>query len=83
MADKLDGYYYEPAQGHGLPHNPFNAIIGPRPIGWIATRGANAGLPPRRVQGTIQIRSGPLEVEDTLITWEKKLAVDSGPSRSS
>lgn len=28
---------YSPAQGHGLPHDPFNAIIGPRPIGWIAS----------------------------------------------
>jgi flavin reductase (DIM6/NTAB) family NADH-FMN oxidoreductase RutF len=28
---------YEPAKGHGLPHNPFNAIVGPRPIGWIST----------------------------------------------
>jgi flavin reductase (DIM6/NTAB) family NADH-FMN oxidoreductase RutF len=36
-----DYYYYEPSQGHGLPHNPFNAIIGPRPIGWISTRGAD------------------------------------------
>jgi flavin reductase (DIM6/NTAB) family NADH-FMN oxidoreductase RutF len=44
MADKADEYYYEPAQGHGLPHNPFNAIIGPRPIGWIATRGADGGF---------------------------------------
>jgi flavin reductase (DIM6/NTAB) family NADH-FMN oxidoreductase RutF len=33
-----DFYSYEPSQGHGLPHNPFNAIIGPRPIGWISTR---------------------------------------------
>jgi len=32
-----DFYYYEPAKGHGLPHNPFNAIVGPRPIGWIST----------------------------------------------
>jgi flavin reductase (DIM6/NTAB) family NADH-FMN oxidoreductase RutF len=32
-------YYYEPAQGHGLPHDPLNAIVGPRPIGWISTRG--------------------------------------------
>lgn len=31
-------HYYEPAQGHGLPHDPFKAIIGPRPIGWIASR---------------------------------------------
>jgi len=33
--------YYRPADGHGLPHNPFNAIVTPRPIGWISTRGAN------------------------------------------
>ena len=32
--------FYRPADGHGLPHNPFNAIVTPRPIGWIATRGA-------------------------------------------
>jgi flavin reductase (DIM6/NTAB) family NADH-FMN oxidoreductase RutF len=40
-AGSPDFYYYEPSQGHGLPHNPFNAIIGPRPIGWISTRGAD------------------------------------------
>jgi flavin reductase (DIM6/NTAB) family NADH-FMN oxidoreductase RutF len=33
--------FYRPAEGHGLPHNPFNAIVAPRPIGWIATRGAD------------------------------------------
>lgn len=33
-------YFYQPAQGHGLPHDPLNAIIGPRPIGWIASRDA-------------------------------------------
>ncbi len=33
--------FYEPKNGHGLPHNPFNAIITPRPIGWISTRGAD------------------------------------------
>ena len=38
MAD--DFHYYEPEKGHGLPHNPFNAIVGPRPIGWISTRDA-------------------------------------------
>jgi flavin reductase (DIM6/NTAB) family NADH-FMN oxidoreductase RutF len=31
--------FYEPKDGHGLPHNPFNAIVTPRPIGWISTRG--------------------------------------------
>jgi len=34
-------YYYEPAAGHGLPHDPLNAIVGPRPIGWISSVGAN------------------------------------------
>ncbi len=31
--------FYRPEDGHGLPHNPFNAIVSPRPIGWISTRG--------------------------------------------
>ena len=39
-----DSYYYEPAQGHGLAHDPFNAIVGPRPIGWIASRSAEGIL---------------------------------------
>jgi flavin reductase (DIM6/NTAB) family NADH-FMN oxidoreductase RutF len=39
-----DRYFYEPAQGHGLPHDPFNAIVGPRPIGWISTRAASGNL---------------------------------------
>ncbi len=33
--------FYEPKDGHGLPHNPFNAVVTPRPIGWIATRGTD------------------------------------------
>lgn len=32
--------FYRPEAGHGLPHNPFNALVAPRPIGWVATRGA-------------------------------------------
>lgn len=31
--------FYRPRNGHGLAHNPFNAIVAPRPIGWIATTG--------------------------------------------
>lgn len=31
--------FYRPEAGHGLPHNPFNAIIAPRPIAWVSTRG--------------------------------------------
>jgi flavin reductase (DIM6/NTAB) family NADH-FMN oxidoreductase RutF len=37
-------YFYEPAKGHGLSHDPLNAIIGPRPIGWISTRGLSGAL---------------------------------------
>jgi len=29
--------FYEPSKGHGLPHDPFKAIIAPRPVGWIST----------------------------------------------
>jgi flavin reductase (DIM6/NTAB) family NADH-FMN oxidoreductase RutF len=37
-------YFYEPEQGHGLPHDPFNAIVGPRPIGWISSQDAEGRL---------------------------------------
>lgn len=33
--------FYRPEDGHGLPRNPFNAIVAPRPIGWISTRGGD------------------------------------------
>jgi flavin reductase (DIM6/NTAB) family NADH-FMN oxidoreductase RutF len=36
-----DIHFYEPRLGHGLPHDPFNAIVGPRPIGWIASLSAD------------------------------------------
>ena len=30
--------FYEPRKkNHGLPHDPYNAIVGPRPIGWITS----------------------------------------------
>ena len=28
---------YDPKVGHGLKHDPLNAIVAPRPIGWIST----------------------------------------------
>ncbi|HUT49508.1 MAG TPA: flavin reductase family protein [Alphaproteobacteria bacterium] len=33
--------FYRPQDGHGLPHNPFNAIVAPRPIGWISSLAAD------------------------------------------
>ena len=40
--------FYRPEDGHSLPHNPFNAIVTPRPIGWISSRDGegNANLAP-------------------------------------
>jgi len=39
-----DRHYYEPSKGHGLRHDPFNAIIGPRPIGWVSTQGQDGSV---------------------------------------
>ena len=39
MTDAI--HFYEPSLGHGLPHDPFNAIVAPRPIGWVSTRSAD------------------------------------------
>ena len=39
-----DFHFYEPAGGHGLPHDPFKALVAPRPIGWVSTVSA-AGIP--------------------------------------
>lgn len=33
--------FYRPENGHGLPRNPFKAIVSPRPIAWVSSRDAN------------------------------------------
>jgi GNAT superfamily N-acetyltransferase len=42
---------------------------------------SDTGLAPRRVTGTVQIRTGQLEVDDTLLTWEKPLSISGEPIR--
>jgi flavin reductase (DIM6/NTAB) family NADH-FMN oxidoreductase RutF len=37
MAQVPEFHFYEPSKGHGLAHDPFKAIVAPRPIGWIST----------------------------------------------
>ena len=37
-------HFYEPHKGHGLSHDPFNSIVGPRPIGWVSSRSASGVL---------------------------------------
>lgn len=37
-------FYETEKNDHGLPHDPFSAIVAPRPIGWIGTKGRNGSL---------------------------------------
>jgi flavin reductase (DIM6/NTAB) family NADH-FMN oxidoreductase RutF len=37
--------FYEPTKrNHGLPHDPFKAIVAPRPIGWITSMSRNGEI---------------------------------------
>jgi flavin reductase (DIM6/NTAB) family NADH-FMN oxidoreductase RutF len=37
--------FYEPhKRNHGLPHDPFKAIVAPRPIGWITSMSASGAI---------------------------------------
>jgi flavin reductase (DIM6/NTAB) family NADH-FMN oxidoreductase RutF len=37
--------FYEPAKrNHGLPHDPFKAILTPRPIGWVTTMSTSGAI---------------------------------------
>ncbi|BCQ28639.1 flavin reductase family protein [Caballeronia sp. EK] len=38
MSSESGVEFYDPAEGHGLPHDPFKAIVAPRLIGWVSTR---------------------------------------------
>lgn len=72
--------FYRPKDGHGLPHNPFNAIVAPRPIAWISSRGADgndnlapysffngvAYEPPQVMFSTTGAKSDRLRGKDTL-----------------
>jgi flavin reductase (DIM6/NTAB) family NADH-FMN oxidoreductase RutF len=37
--------FYDPRkEDHGLPHNPFKAIVAPRPVGWITSMSAKGEI---------------------------------------
>lgn len=70
--------FYRPADGHGLPHNPFNAIVTPRPIGWISTTGpmgdnlapysffnAVAYTPPQVMFASVGVKDSLLNIRET------------------
>ena len=44
MSVERDMHFYEVSEGHRLPHDPFGSIIGPRPIGWISSRGSDGSV---------------------------------------
>ncbi len=37
-------FYDARARDHGLPHDPFKALVAPRPVGWISTRGLDGAV---------------------------------------
>jgi len=37
-------FYTTDTNQHGLPHDPFKAIVAPRPIGWIGSKGRDGHL---------------------------------------
>jgi len=37
-------FYKTQDNQHGLPHDPFKAIVAPRPIGWIGSRGRDGSV---------------------------------------
>lgn len=37
-------FYRTDANDHGMAHDPFKAIVAPRPIGWIGTKGRDGSL---------------------------------------
>ena len=72
--------FYEPKDGHGMQHNPFSAIVSPRPIGWISTTGttgdnlapysffnAVAYRPPQVMFASTGIKDSVLNIRETLV----------------
>jgi flavin reductase (DIM6/NTAB) family NADH-FMN oxidoreductase RutF len=70
--------FYRPADGHGLRHNPFTAIISPRPIAWLSTTGslgdnlapysffnAVAYVPPQVMFASTGIKDSVLNIRET------------------
>jgi flavin reductase (DIM6/NTAB) family NADH-FMN oxidoreductase RutF len=70
--------FYRPEDGHGLPHNPFNAIVTPRPIGWISSTGsfgdnlapysffnAVAYVPPQVMFASTGVKDSLLNIRET------------------
>lgn len=69
-----DAHHYLVADGTGLPHDPLNAVIGPRPIGWIASLSAEgvANLAPYSFFNAFNYR--PPVIGFSSIGWKDSVA---------
>lgn len=72
--------FYEPRLGHGLPHDPFKAIIAPRPIGWISTLDAagRANLAPYSFFNAVHSRPPMLAFTSESMKHSAANAIASG-----
>ena len=57
---RVERVFYEPKNGHGLPHDPFKAIVAPRPIGWISTAAGQARSISRPIPSSMPFSTSPL-----------------------
>ncbi|MBH5385011.1 flavin reductase family protein [Bradyrhizobium diversitatis] len=73
-AVERDYHSYEPTKGHGLKHDPFNAIVAPRPIGWISSRDSkgNINLAPYSFFNAFSYK--PLIVGFSSTNWKDSVA---------
>jgi len=79
--------FYEPKDGHGLPKNPFNSLVVPRPIGWISSVDGegNVNLAPYSFFNgvsyrppTVMFSSGQGEVEDDGLKDSVRNIIETG-----
>lgn len=72
--------FYEPRHGHGLPYDPFKAIVAPRPIGWISTldAGGRTNLAPYSFFNAVHSRPPMLAFTSEAMKHSAANAIGSG-----
>jgi flavin reductase (DIM6/NTAB) family NADH-FMN oxidoreductase RutF len=69
-----NAHVYEPRSGHGLRHEPFNAIVGPRPIGWISSISAEGDVNLAPYSFFNGFNEGPPIIGFSSIGWKDTVA---------
>lgn len=80
--------FFEPTKGdHGLPKNPFNSLVIPRPIGWISSldRDGNVNLAPYSFFNAVSYRpptvmfsAGYSGIEDDSLKDSQRNVIETG-----